>query len=80
MDVDPIALTSRWAHVIGAIALLGGSIFARLVLLPVLSAEPAEEQTRWHEAIRSKWAKWVGILTDWPNGIAALTTGCGLIR
>ena len=63
MDVDPVALSSRWLHVLGAIVLLGGGLFSRLVLLPVIGGLEAEEQSRWHELIRSKWAKWVGITT-----------------
>ena len=63
MDVDPIALSSRWAHVLGAIVLLGGGLFSRLVLLPVISGLADDEQVRWHDLIRSKWAKWVGIST-----------------
>ena len=63
MDVDPIALSSRWAHVLGAVVLLGGAVFSRYVLLPLVAAEPEEEQARWHGLVRSKWAKFVGICT-----------------
>ena len=63
MDVDPIALSSRWAHVLGAIVLLGGGLFLRLVMLPLLAAQSEEDRSRWHDLIRSKWAKLVGICT-----------------
>ena len=69
MDVDPIALSSRWLHIIGALVLLGGVLFSRLVVLPAIDTLAEDEQSRWHDLLRSKWAKWVGIST----GVMLLT-------
>ena len=63
MDVDPIALTSRWLHVLGAIVLLGGAVFSRLVVLPAFDSLDADERPRMHQLFGTKWGRWVGIAT-----------------
>lgn len=32
--LDPIALISRWAHILSAIVMLGGAVFLRFILMP----------------------------------------------
>jgi uncharacterized membrane protein len=56
-----ILLVLRWLHVLAAITAVGGTIFARFVLLPSLdSIDPAERQ-KLHAAARPRWAMLVGM-------------------
>ena len=60
MTTDQIlALAFRWAHILAAITGLGGAIFIRYALTPVLAALPDDQRRSLHEAIRSRWAKFV---------------------
>jgi len=54
---DIFAQLSRWAHIIAAIVLVGGTLFMRFALVPALSETAASDETR--EAIRKRWMKWV---------------------
>jgi len=47
--VPPLALLSRWAHVLSAILLLGGGVFMRFVLYPAAAKTLGGEE---HEALR----------------------------
>ncbi|NCA11520.1 hypothetical protein EBR56_06890 [bacterium] len=54
-----ISLLLRWAHVLAAIAALGGLAFARFGLVPALAEFDAATQERIHAAIRRRWLPWV---------------------
>lgn len=57
-------LISRWLHVIPAIVMVGGTLFLRLALLPAFATNPDEQsRDQMREAVRKKWAKWIGIST-----------------
>ena len=51
-----LALVSRWLHILAAIVAVGGTIFARTVVFPVLSSLPDDERSRLHTAFRERWA------------------------
>ena len=55
--MDWIALVSRVAHILAAIALAGGALYMRRVLVPSLSTLSGESAEKFTEAIRSRWAK-----------------------
>jgi len=48
---------SRWAHIIAAIVLAGGTLFMRFALVPALAESSASDEVR--AAIRKRWMKWV---------------------
>jgi uncharacterized membrane protein len=52
-----LGLLFRWLHLLAAITAVGGSVFARFVVLPAL--EPLEDEPRnsLHAAMRARWAK-----------------------
>lgn len=52
-----LASLFRWMHILAAIAAVGGTIFARLALLPSLQELPEGHRKTLHEAIRSRWSK-----------------------
>jgi uncharacterized membrane protein len=55
----PLLLLLRYMHILGAIALMGGTIFMRFALAPtVRELEPAVKAAV-HEQVRSRWAKFV---------------------
>jgi uncharacterized membrane protein len=55
----PLLLTLRYMHILGAIALMGGTIFMRFALLPtVLGLDPITKATI-HQEVRSRWSKFV---------------------
>ena len=59
-DVDIVLLLLRWAHILAAMAAVGGAIYARFAVLPGSAAsldEPQREQLR--QAISKKWGKFV---------------------
>jgi hypothetical protein len=55
----PVLLTLRYLHILSAIALMGGTIFMRFALRPVVVALPPEAKTAIHEEVRSRWSKFV---------------------
>lgn len=55
-----INLFSRWFHIIPVVILVGGTVFLRLAVLPVFSDN---QHPQLREAMRKKWAKWIGIST-----------------
>jgi uncharacterized membrane protein len=55
----PLLLLLRYAHILGAIALMGGTIFMRFALRPVVVGLPPETKATLHEQIRSRWAIFV---------------------
>ncbi len=52
-----IGILLRWMHILAAITAVGGTIFARLALVPSLSVLSEESRGKLHEAIREHWAK-----------------------
>ncbi len=54
-DVNVIELVCRWLHVLSAIALLGGSIFIRFVLLNAVEGLADDQQKLLHERIMRTW-------------------------
>lgn len=57
--MDPITLLLRWAHVLAAIAALGGLLFARFALVPAAEELGSETADRLHAGIRRRWLPWV---------------------
>jgi uncharacterized membrane protein len=47
----------RWMHVLAAITAVGGTIFARVALVPSLEVLTEDGRTKLHEAIRQHWAR-----------------------
>ena len=59
MLIDLVSLASRWLHVLSVILLVGGTLFMRLALVPASEGDAIGPEAR--EAIRKRWAKWIGI-------------------
>ncbi len=55
----PLLLLLRYAHILGAITLMGGTIFMRFALRPVVVGLPPESKAIIHEQVRSRWSKFV---------------------
>jgi uncharacterized membrane protein len=55
----PLLLLLRYAHILGAITLMGGTIFMRFALRPVVVSLPPETKLAIHEQVRSRWSKFV---------------------
>src|SRR3954470_16640630 len=55
----PLLLILRYMHILGAIALMGGTIFMRFALRPVVVQLPPETKATVHEQVRSRWSKFV---------------------
>ena len=54
-----VSLVLRWAHVLAAIAALGGLVFARFALVPAVGELEPSVGERIHDAIRRRWLPWV---------------------
>ena len=55
----PLLLILRYMHILGAIALMGATIFMRFALLPAVGKlDPAVKATL-HEEVRSRWSKFI---------------------
>lgn len=57
----PILLILRYMHILGAIALMGGTIFMRFALVPVVPGLDEKSRAELHEGVRSRWSKFVMI-------------------
>jgi uncharacterized membrane protein len=55
----PLLLLLRYMHILGAIALMGGTLFMRFTLAPTVRELDPETRTKIHEQVRSRWAKFV---------------------
>jgi uncharacterized membrane protein len=66
-------LTLRYMHILGAITLMGSTIFMRFALAPTLQLLPDEQQKNVHEAIRARWGMFV-------RGAALLLLLSGMIN
>ena len=56
-------LLLRYAHILGAITLMGGTIFAYFAAVPGLAELPDDQRQKAHAAIRSRWHKLVMLAT-----------------
>src|SRR5262245_31627976 len=56
-----LMLILRYMHILGAIALMGGTIFMRFALAPTVAGLDNETRQQVHEQVRSRWAKFVMI-------------------
>ena len=52
-----ILLLLRYMHVLGAIALMGGTLFMRMALVPTVAALDDKTRQNLHEQVRTRWAK-----------------------
>src|SRR6478672_7391844 len=59
----PLLLILRYMHILGAIALMGCTIFMRFALRPVVVQLPAETKANLHEEVRRRWARFVMLAT-----------------
>ena len=59
MNIDPVTLVLRWAHVLAAIVAMGGLVFARFALHPTLVEVDEETRERIHDGVRRRWLPWV---------------------
>jgi uncharacterized membrane protein len=55
----PLLLALRYAHILGAIMLMGGTIFMRFALAPVVHQLDGSARSQIHEQVRSRWSKFV---------------------
>lgn len=55
----PVLLLLRYMHILGAIMLMGGTIFMRFGLAPVVTTLNESTRTELHEKVRSRWSKFV---------------------
>ena len=59
MEIDWLAIASRWIHVGTAIVLVGGLVFLRFVLGPAASQLPEEAHAKLKELVLAKWKKFI---------------------
>src|SRR5688572_30637351 len=52
-----LGILLRWMHILAAITAVGGTIFARLALVPSLGVLSEDARSKLHEAIRQHWAR-----------------------
>jgi uncharacterized membrane protein len=55
----PLLLLLRYMHILGAIALMGGTIFMRFALAPAAATLNDSAKADLHEQVRGRWAKFV---------------------
>lgn len=55
--MDALNLVARWLHILAAITAVGGTVFARFVVVPSLEPLPAEQRAALHAAMRARWSK-----------------------
>jgi uncharacterized membrane protein len=54
--IEYVLLGLRYMHILGAIALMGGTIFARFAVLPSLNSLPDSTRVELHGQLRRRWA------------------------
>lgn len=54
---DIVGVVFRWLHILAAITAVGGSIFARFVVLPSDSVLSETDRAKMHAAMRARWSK-----------------------
>ena len=57
--MDPTLLLLRWGHILAAMVVAGGLVFARFALLPALDEVDGDTRDRIHDRIRRRWLPWV---------------------
>lgn len=57
----PALLALRYMHILGAITLMGGTIFMRFALAPVVAGLDSSTKSTLHQQVRSRWSKFVMI-------------------
>ena len=57
----PVLLILRYMHILGAIMLMGGTIFMRFALAPTVATLDGGAKADLHEKVRSRWSKFVMI-------------------
>jgi uncharacterized membrane protein len=53
----PALLALRYMHILGAIMLMGGTIFMRFALAPVVAGLDGTSKAEVHVQVRSRWSK-----------------------
>jgi uncharacterized membrane protein len=56
-----LLLLSRVLHILGAVVLVGGLFYLRMVVAPSVAAASKPTADTWFAGRRGTWAKWVGI-------------------
>jgi uncharacterized membrane protein len=56
-SVELLSLGFRWLHILAGMTAVGGTIFARAVVLPTLDELPGEQRAALHAAMRARWSK-----------------------
>ena len=59
MDLDWLGIVFRWMHMLAAMVAVGGTIFMRVALVGAVQSLAEDQRPAFHEAIRSRWAKYV---------------------
>jgi uncharacterized membrane protein len=54
-----LLLVLRYMHILGAIMLMGGTIFMRFALAPSVLTLEGSTRSEFHERVRSRWSKFV---------------------
>jgi uncharacterized membrane protein len=65
-DMTPLywtLLLLRYLHILSAIALMGGTIFAYFAVAPSLGELSGTDSAKFHAALRTRWSKFVMIAT-----------------
>ena len=58
METEAILnLVFRWLHILAAITAVGGTFFARSVVVPTLDQLAADQRGMLHAAMRARWSK-----------------------
>jgi uncharacterized membrane protein len=57
VSIDFLALVMRWLHILAAITAVGGTIFARFVVLPSQHVLGDRERNELHAQMRARWSK-----------------------
>jgi uncharacterized membrane protein len=52
-----LSLVFRWLHILAGMTAVGGTIFARAVVVPTLDDLPSEQRSALHAAMRARWSK-----------------------
>jgi uncharacterized membrane protein len=55
--IDILNLVSRWLHILAAITAVGGTVFARFVVVPSLEPLLPDQRAALHAAMRARWSK-----------------------
>ncbi|HUQ93224.1 MAG TPA: hypothetical protein VM120_16190 [Bryobacteraceae bacterium] len=53
--MDVIGIILRWTHIASMTFLVGGTLFARLVLHRAMAGMPDHEKSKWGDRIASQW-------------------------